>query len=409
MTDIQLVYDAMSIRGVATVADMGLEIHHSSLRGLKAVSEDRIVIEKCESGVLIAVLDGHYTDELSDYAAKVLPRQLCDRISRTSCDAADFSASVERAFIEGIEEFDASLLDDVLKHFPQGPDTDWDDPLWDDRGEVYEIIGYGKEDPIFCAVRRTIVGSTVIVAFVDKAKRNVWVASLGDSEAGALLVVFLLGRIVDDRLHCVPVSDLRGVHNPSEVARLQAEHPNEPPVIFDERNLGRLPLTRALGDFPMKVSLSLTTRILSSAYPSYLGTNHIEDWTTRGHLNPPYISSTPTVQRHALLPGDVLVMASDGLRLALEDLGAEDAKTQAMIAFALSGAFGPSAAAAKSYAERLGHTLEEPPAGDNVADRVIRNALFGADEAKMRDAFAPTHADPNYYRDDISVVVVRLS
>ncbi|KAL1744581.1 phosphatase 2C-like domain-containing protein [Schizophyllum fasciatum] len=400
-TDLEATYDAMSIRGIATVADMGLEIHHSSLRGLKAVSEDRIAIEECKLGVLIAIFDGHYADDLSDYAGKVLPRQLCDRISRdvSLSDTTDMSSSVEKALIAGIEEFDASLLNDVLKHFPQGADTDWNDPFWDDSGEVYEVIGYSKEDPVFCAARRTIVGATALVAFIDRAKRNVWVASLGDSEA-------VLGRTIGDDLQVLFHSDLHSTNNPSEAARLQAEHPDEPPVIYDGRVLGRLPLTRALGDFQLKVSLALSTRVLEWAYPSYLGDNEIEDWTRDGHTHPPYLSSTPTVRQHALLPGDVLVLSSDGLRLALEDLGGEDGKTRAMFAFAHGGVLG--AAASAPYAELLGHPLTEPTAGENVADRVIRNALFGADEAKMRDAFASTHADPDYYRDDISVVVVRL-
>ena len=132
------------------------------------------------------IRSGHYTDELSSYSAEVLPQQLCDRISRSisSGDAIDLSAVVEEALVKGIEDFDASLLDDVLKHFPQGVDTDWDDPLWDDPAEVFEIIGYSGDDPVFVAARRTIVGATVLVGFIDKQKRNLWVASLGDSEAG---------------------------------------------------------------------------------------------------------------------------------------------------------------------------------------------------------------------------------
>ena len=123
---------------------------------------------------------------MSDYAAKVLPQQLCERITRnvSSTNAADISAAVEQALIKGIEDFDASLLHDFLKHFPQGADTNWDDPLWDDPAEVFEIFGFSREDPVFVAARRTIVGATALVGFIDREKKNLWVASLGDSEAG---------------------------------------------------------------------------------------------------------------------------------------------------------------------------------------------------------------------------------
>ncbi|KAL1717039.1 phosphatase 2C-like domain-containing protein [Schizophyllum commune] len=393
----------MCTRGTTTIETMSLEIHHSSLRGVKAASEDRISICECEFGVLIAIFDGHYTDELSSYSAEVLPQQLCDRISRniSSGDAADLSTVVEEALVKGIEDFDASLLDDVLKHFPQGADTDWDDPLWDDPAEVFEIIGYSRDDPVFVAARRTIVGATVLVGFIDKQKRNLWVASLGDSEA-------VLGRVVDGHLRCEVLNDLHNVDNPDEVARLQAEHPNEPPVVYGTRTLGRLAITRALGDFQMKVGLRLATRVLSYAYPSYLGTNNIEDWQRRGHLHPPYISSTPSIRRHDLLPGDLLVFASDGLRLALEAVPTEDARTQSMIALA-----GPELSNAAPVLMRLGthlgHDFIDPSGDDpNIADRLIKNALFGADAGKMAAELALTSGDTTRYRDDISVVALRI-
>ncbi|KAI5888299.1 protein serine/threonine phosphatase 2C [Schizophyllum commune H4-8] len=391
----------MCTRGIITIEAMGLEIHQSSLRGLKAASEDRISICESEFGVLIAIFDGHYTDELSSYAANVLPQQLCDRISRniSSGGGADISTAVEEALVKGIEDFDASLLDNVLKHFPQGADTDWDDPLWDDPAEVFDIFGYSREDPVFVAARRTIVGSTALVGFIDREKKNLWVASLGDSEA-------VLGRVVDDHLQCEVLNDLHNVDNPVEVARLQAEHLNEPPVVYNGRTMGKLAITRALGDFHLKVGLRLSTRVLSYAYPSYLGTNIIEDWQRRWNFHPPYISSTPTVHRHALLPGDVLLFASDGLRMSLEAVPIEDARTQAMVALAVTG--NPSLKPVLTrLRDQLGHDFIPISQSTNSADFVIRNALFGADLNKMAAELALTGTSERY-RDDISVVIVDL-
>ena len=158
----------------------------------------------------------------------------------------------------------------------------------------------------------------------------------------------------------------------------------------------------------MKVGLRLATRVLSYAYPSYLGTNNIEDWQRRGHLHPPYISSTPSIRRRTLLPSDLLVFASDGLRLALEAVPAEDARTQSMIALA-----GPELSNAAPVLMRLGTHLGHDfidPSGDgpNIADRLIKNALFGADAGKMAAELALTSGDMTRYRDDISVVALRV-
>ena len=128
---------------------------------------------------------GHLSDELSDHAAKVLPQQLCERIaSNVEQSPSDLFAAVEEALTKGIEDFDASLIDAVYKLFPDGAATDWSDEYWKGPFYVYERIGRSKEDERFRSVRRAVVGTTALVAFVDKDSKYVWVASLGDSEAG---------------------------------------------------------------------------------------------------------------------------------------------------------------------------------------------------------------------------------
>ena len=128
---------------------------------------------------------GHYTDELSDYAAKVLPQQLCERIARNVSSDDDLPAAVEEALLKGIREFDASLIDEVYNLFPEGAQTDWDDGFWDEPYWIFDALGgRSKESEKFRTARRAVVGTTTLVAFIDQAKENIWVASLGDSEAG---------------------------------------------------------------------------------------------------------------------------------------------------------------------------------------------------------------------------------
>ncbi|KAL1744584.1 phosphatase 2C-like domain-containing protein [Schizophyllum fasciatum] len=402
--DVQSIYDAMCARGIASSEAMGLEVHHSSLRGLKAANEDRVVVHECALGLLVAIFDGHYSDELSDYAAKALPPQLCERIERRAAQAGgDLSAAVPTALSSGIQDFDRALIEEVYKLFPEGEETDWTDEYWDDEYYIYETIGRGKEDERFRTVRRATTGTAALVAFIDKAKKNIWVASLGDSEA-------VLGRIEDGELRAIPLNDLHNASNPREVARLEAEHDGEPPVIYDGRTMRQLALTRALGNYQMKLDHFFAYKFLRAAYPSCVIGLQFEFWKERGleHYHPPYISNTPTVERHALLPGDVLLFASDGLRDALHRRGVEDGKVpQAMMALAGAEAPGtPSMLPALS--DRLGHSLipiqEE---SDNIADRVVRNVLFGSDEGKMSEELSLVDDNPyGRNRDDISVTVL---
>lgn len=54
-------YDEKSKRGVTAIDRMDLQIHHASLVGLKAANEDRITVQECDLGVLIAIFDGAWT------------------------------------------------------------------------------------------------------------------------------------------------------------------------------------------------------------------------------------------------------------------------------------------------------------------------------------------------------------
>jgi len=96
---------------------------------------------------------------------------------------------VTTALIEGIQEYDRTLIDDLVCMFPKGYDEDW--AQWDDADDspnnVFSVIGV-KGDEDFDVARRAVVGTTALVAFIDEKGENIWVASLGDSEASTLLV-----------------------------------------------------------------------------------------------------------------------------------------------------------------------------------------------------------------------------
>ena len=102
----------------------------------------------------------------------------------------------------------------------------------------------------------------------------------------------------------------------------------------------------------------------------------------------PYMSNVPDIQCHELDKGDMLVFASDGLKDSLPLPMTDDERWDILISFA-NGVFD----------SRLGHECVSD--GENLAEILIKNALFGKDLEKMEKEM---HA----VRDDISVVIVQF-
>jgi pyruvate dehydrogenase phosphatase len=152
-----------------------------------------------------------------------------------------------------------------------------------------------------------------------------------------------------------------------------------------------LTATQALGDHQMKVSSRLLAyRIMKYFYPSPIPGIAFEDWERNGHQTPPYLSSSPSVHRFDLQPTDMLIFASDGLRDSMNLIPAADRWDIIM-----------SLANGEEH-DQLGHARICAGYGENTAELLIKNVLFGNDALKMAKELADLE------RDDISVVVVDL-
>lgn len=144
-----------------------------------------------------------------------------------------------------------------------------------------------------------LLGLCALLSFYDTDSKILKVALTGDSRA-------LLGSLRDNRWTVRQLSIDQTGANPTEVARIISEHPNEPNVIKNGRVLGSLEPTRAFGDCRYKLPASIQERIYQQFFGRRLP-NHLK--------LPPYVTAEPVISSTKICPEqhDFLVMASDGL------------------------------------------------------------------------------------------------
>ena len=121
-------------------------------------------------------------------------------------------------------------------------------------------------------------------------------------------------------------------------------------------------------------------------------------WAQQKH-SPPYISSTPSVMHFSIEKGDMLVFCSDGLRSSLKGRGVTGQDVGKTI-MSLAGVDLLDAEALLSYEKAIGHSFIPSADINNIADRVIRNLLFGLDNYRMaKETMATMNAVTDYLRD----------
>lgn len=144
-------------------------------------------------------------------------------------------------------------------------------------------------------------GSCALMTFYDTHSKNLKVAVTGDSRA-------LLGSFNEENnkwtVEALSVDQTGS--NPTEVAKLLSEHPNEPNVVRNGRILGSLEPSRAFGDARYKWAKDMQAKV----YNQFFGRQSPANLKT-----PPYVTAEPIITTHEVNPtkNDFMVMASDGL------------------------------------------------------------------------------------------------
>lgn len=142
-------------------------------------------------------------------------------------------------------------------------------------------------------------GSCALLSFYDTNLKLLKVAVTGDSRA-------ILGSFKDNKWTVRQLSTDQTGSNPTEVARIISEHPDEPKVIRNGRVLGSLEPTRAFGDCRYKLPALIQERIYKQFFGKKLPTQL---------KSPPYVTAEPVITTTKINPenNDFLVMGCDGL------------------------------------------------------------------------------------------------
>ena len=157
----------------------------------------------------------------------------------------------------------------------------------------------------------------------------------------------------------------------------------------------------------------MANTVLTYVYPSPLIQPILDEWVERGHMSPPYMSSTPAVRHHKLGPGNILVLASDGFASARPTWKRFENEERAELLVNLAGVE-PGTKLDPKWQERIGHSFIEAAEGDNVAMRTLKNVIFGVDEGRMvKELMLQDDPDYNFdpyedQNDDMSIIVLRV-
>ncbi|KZT71454.1 protein serine/threonine phosphatase 2C [Daedalea quercina L-15889] len=270
-------------------------------------------------------------------------------------------------------------------------------------------------------------GSCAIMALFDTAHQNLYVACTGDSRAVAGVY-----EETDDgkgSWRVEVLSEDQTGRNPSELKRMQSEHPADEAntVISRGRVLGGLEPTRAFGDARYKWPRDVQ-EVLHKAFLAGNGQSFRP--ASAALKTPPYVTARPEISHRKLaLPPYAnvsaqpkstlrfLVLATDGL---WDELSSEE--VVGLVGGHLAGLRGRIPKA--ELPERVRTTAGSPTVNgkssepvrstegawafvdDNVCTHLIRNALGGANENKLRKLLSIPAPLSRSYRDDITVTVV---
>lgn len=199
--------------------------------------------------ILSCRISGHAGHATVDYASQILPGQVKQRLEATPSRHPDRVAEV---LTNAIVAFDDSIAQDFLRLVP---DPETTAQMTD--AQLTTMIHALESSPEHSAsLKRCMHGTTALIALLDPLRQNLWVASLGDCQAGMFPLFLPTTPLCNPSLQALGQKDnlgkwstsfLSAFHNGRnevEVQRIQQEHPGETESVHNHRVLGAIAVTR---------------------------------------------------------------------------------------------------------------------------------------------------------------------
>ncbi|KAF9227476.1 protein serine/threonine phosphatase 2C [Gyrodon lividus] len=263
-----------------------------------------------------AVYDGHCGHETVNFVYKRLPsmiRMSLQALLSSCSDTVPSPELVSGALSNAIRHLDDSIRSDLFDFLPCDKLTSMGDAA------LRDYIQRNESEWGAISARCT-QGATVILSLIDPLKRNLWIANLGDSQA------VLCMKRSSGECSAVVVNSLHNGSNPSECQRIMREHPGEPQCVSDNRVVGYLAPTHAIGDTWLKVPAVYTRRVFGEYTPDWITPPLVGEYAGR-ILTPPYVSDIPDVHHYVFDTSNnshesFLILCSDGLHDLYDNIDA---------------------------------------------------------------------------------------
>lgn len=260
-----------------------------------------------------------------------------------------------------------------------------------------------------------ISGSCALLTMYDSSSHTIKCAVTGDSRA------LLASQDASGKWTVKPLSVDQTADNPDEVARIRAEHPDEPGAVRNGRVLGSLQPSRAFGDYRYKIK-ELAGKTVHDL-PSHLKVYFRRE--PRDFKTPPYVTAEPVVTTTEVdANAKFMVLGSDGL---FELLSNEDIAGLVVKWMENKNSTMPSSKASLNsippvldlsphkeprrpiFTQRSGQSASPECILDdsNAATHLIRNALSaGGSKEYVSTLVSIPSPMSRKYRDDLTVTVI---
>ncbi|KAF9006600.1 phophatase 2C family protein [Cyathus striatus] len=336
-----------------------------------------------------------------------------DRKSPMDADPNLVSFAIKEAFTN----LDQELINAPLRVLANG---------LDEAAKKSKVIPDLSQHPLaLTTMLPAVSGSCAIMAMIDTAHRNLYVACTGDSRAVAGIWEDTGDGSGQWRVEVL--SEDQTGRNPSEHERIKSEHPKEEEdyVIRDGRVLGGLEPTRAFGDARYKWP-RIVQETLNQAFMA--GNNKPLRPPPSLFKTPPYVTATPEVTHRELsftstgnTPSSkgirFLVLATDGLwdQLSNEEVvglvggyfsGLKGAIPKSELPTLIPTVTGAAGVDGKRQRTKKSGEGLWSFTDDNLSAHLIRNAFGGGDEMTLRKMLSIPAPYSRRYRDDVTVTIV---